>query len=194
VSGTRASSEAFTAEGHTTLSPSELARLTGVSTDTLRHYERKRVLPRPTRSPNGYRRYPAYAVDRVRLVQRALRVGFSLAELARVLSERERGNVPCRSVRALVAERLADLEARLRDLATLRGEMRQLLRGWDDRLAATPIGKQARLLDLLAGQRSAAPKHPTAPPSPVAPMSRTRRLRVRSNVSVTNASERARES
>ncbi len=76
--------------------------------------------------------------------------------------------------------RLTDLEVRLRDLATLRGEMRQLLREWDDRLAATPVGKQARLLDLLAGQRSAASKHPTAPQSSVAPMSPARRLRVRS--------------
>lgn len=171
-----------------------VARLTGVSTDTLRHYERKRVLPRPTRSPNGYRRYPADAVNQVRLVQGALRVGFSLAELARVLNERERGDVPCRSVRALVAERLADLEVWLRDLATLRGEMRQLLREWDDRLAATPIGKQARLLDLLAGQRSAASKQPIFPQSSAAPTSRTRRLPARSNVSLTNTPERARES
>jgi DNA-binding transcriptional MerR regulator len=178
VSRARTRVEALSAESRTTLSPSELARLTGVSTDTLRHYERKRVLPRPTRSASGYRRYPPDAVNRVHLVQRALRVGFSLAELARVLSERERGDVPCRSVRALVAERLADLEVRLRDLATLRDEMRQLLREWDDRLAATPVGKQARLLDLLAGQRSAASKHPVSPQSPAAAMSRTRRLRV----------------
>jgi DNA-binding transcriptional MerR regulator len=180
VSRTRASVTPPSGDGHTTLSSSELARLTSVSTDTLRHYERKRVLPRPSRSPNGYRHYPADAVTRVRLVQRALRVGFSLDELARVLSERERGDVPCRSVRALVAERLADLEVRLRDLATLRGEMRQLLREWDDRLAATPAGKQARLLDLLAGQHSAKSKHPPSPQSLAESTFRARRRRGRS--------------
>ena len=180
MSRTRARVAPLPGDGHTTLSSSELARLTGVSTDTLRHYERKRVLPRPTRSPNGYRHYPADAVTRVRLVQRALRVGFSLDELARVLSERERGDVPCRSVRALVAERLAELEVRLRDLATLRGEMRQLLRQWDDRLAATPVGKQARLLDLLAGQRSAESKHRTSPQALAAPTFHARGRRGRS--------------
>ena len=180
MSRTRANVAPLSGDGHKTLSPSEVARLTGVSTDTLRHYERKRVLPRPTRSPNGYRHYPADAVTRVRLVQRALRVGFSLDELARVLSERERGDVPCRSVRALVAERLADLEVRLRDLATLRGEMRQLLREWDDRLAATPVGKQARLLDLLAGQHSAESKHPPSPQSLAESTFRARRRRGRS--------------
>jgi hypothetical protein len=127
-------------------------------------------------------------------VQRALRVGFSLAELARVLSEREHGDVPCRGVRALVAERLAELEVRLEELATLRDEMRRLLREWDDRLAATPVGKQARLLDLLAGQRPAESKPSASPQSLAAPLSRTRRLRAGSNVSVASAPERAPES
>jgi hypothetical protein len=54
------------------MSPSELARLTGVSTDTLRHYERKGVLGIPARGQGGYRLYPPEAVGRVRLVRRAL--------------------------------------------------------------------------------------------------------------------------
>ena len=144
-------------ERHATLSPSQLARMTGVSTDTLRHYERKRVLPPPTRLPNGYRRYPADAVSRVQLVQRALRIGFSLDELARVLAERQRGGAPCRRVRALISTRLGELEKSLRDLTALRGELRALLRDWDRRLARTPEGTQARLLESLP-ERSAEPK------------------------------------
>jgi DNA-binding transcriptional MerR regulator len=137
-------------ERHAMLSPSELARLTGVSTDTLRHYERKRVLGIPARSRSGYRRYPHEAVARVGLVRRALTIGFTLDELAGVLSERDRGGAPCRSVRTLVADRLAELETRLRDLTELRDELRVLLREWDQRLARIPAGVQARLLDLLA--------------------------------------------
>ena len=79
-----------------TLSPSELAQLTGVSTDTLRHYERKGVLGIPARSQGGYRLYPPEAVGRVRLVRRALAIGFTLHDLAAVLSERDRGGAPCR--------------------------------------------------------------------------------------------------
>jgi DNA-binding transcriptional MerR regulator len=59
-------------------SPSELARLTRVSTDTLRYYERKGVLWIPARSQGGYRLYPPEAVGRVRLVRRALAIGFTL--------------------------------------------------------------------------------------------------------------------
>ncbi len=134
----------------TLLSPSELARLTGVSTDTLRHYERKRVLAVPARSQGGYRRYPPEAVGRVRLVRRALAIGFTLDDLAVALSERDRGGTPCRRVRALVEARLADLEAHLRDLGELRDELRVVLGEWDTRLARIPAGTQARLLDVLA--------------------------------------------
>ena len=63
------------------MGPRDVARVTGVSTDTLRHYERKGLLPGVTRSAAGYRRYSAATVERVMLIQRALVVGFSLAEL-----------------------------------------------------------------------------------------------------------------
>lgn len=132
-----------------TLTRTALARRAGVSPDTLRHYERKGVLPVPLRSSNGYRRYPESAIERVLLVQRALAVGFSLAELAVVLREREAGGAPCRKVQALVKSRLADLEERLSALTTLRDELRDLLADWDERLQRLPPGRQARLLDGL---------------------------------------------
>jgi len=132
------------------LGPRELAEACGVSADTVRHYERLGLLPRAVRTAAGYRRFPPDSVERVRLVQRALTVGFSLRELAGVLERRERGDAPCRRVRALVGERLAALEIRLAELAELRDEMRGLVRDWDRRLARTPDGQRARLLDVLA--------------------------------------------
>ena len=159
------------------LSPSELSRLTGVSTDTLRHYERKRVLPAPARSPNGYRRYPAEAVSRVQMVKRALRIGFSLDELARVLADRQRGGAPCREVRAMVADRLDELEKRLDELTTLRGELQDMLKDWDRRLARLPHGHQARLLESLAESPAKDPKGRRSPwPRPI-PTSRRIRAR-----------------
>src|SRR5215210_4789107 len=84
----------------------ELARLAGVSTDTLRHYERKGVLPAARRLNNGYRKYPLDSLDRVRLIRRALAVGFTLDELAQILKARDHGQAPCREVRTLAAEKL----------------------------------------------------------------------------------------
>ena len=127
----------------------ELARLCGVSTDTLRHYERVGVLPRAPRTRSGYRRYPPEAEARVIMIRRALAIGFSLAELARIFRVRERGGAPCREVRRMAAGKLEDLERRLADLSALRDYMRELLADWDARLDSTPEGARARLLEVL---------------------------------------------
>jgi DNA-binding transcriptional MerR regulator len=136
----------------------ELARAAGVSTDTLRHYERKGVLRRPRRSANGYREYPPDALARVLLVRRALAFGFTLDELARVLRAREGGAAPCREVRALAAAKLSDVEARLGELAALRDELRATLADWDARLSKTEGGGRAGLLESLAVPDSPARK------------------------------------
>jgi len=131
-----------------------LAREAGVSTDTLRHYERKGVLPKPRRSPNGYREYPPEALARVLLVRRALVFGFTLDELARVLRARDRGGSPCREVRALAASKLAGVEARLGELAALRDELRATLDEWDARLSKTGKGVRANLLESLSSRHT----------------------------------------
>jgi DNA-binding transcriptional MerR regulator len=127
----------------------ELAELAGVSTDTLRHYEQKGVLARPLRKANDYRQYPATALQRVRLIRRALAVGFTLDELATVLGERDRGGAPCMEVRTLAAAKLADVETRLREMAELRDELRAVLKDWDRRLARRAPGERAHLLESL---------------------------------------------
>jgi len=127
----------------------ELARQTGLSTDTLRHYERKKVLAMPRRLANGYRMYPATAVERVHLVQRALSFGFTLDELALILAERDSGGSPCGKVRALAAQKLAQVEEQLKSLKELRRDLRTTLADWDDRLSAASGAGQKKLLEKL---------------------------------------------
>ena len=140
--------------GGKALRSGELARQAGVSSDTLRHYERVGVLPRPHRGANGYRQYDEAAVDRVRLVRRSLAVGFTLEELARILTARERGSPPCRQVRRLAAEKLEQLEKRMAEMHHLQEELTRTIRDWDARLAVTPAGKPALLLESLAARGS----------------------------------------
>ena len=134
----------------TSMSAGELAKAAGVSTDTLRHYERKGVLRRPPRAANGYRQYPPEALDRVLLVRRALAFGFTLDELARVLSARDGGAAPCKEVRALAAAKLEEAEERLAQLTALRDELRATLKVWDGRLSKTRDGGRAGLLESLS--------------------------------------------
>jgi DNA-binding transcriptional MerR regulator len=132
----------------------ELARLAGVSTDTLRHYERKGVLPVARRLNNSYRKYPADSLDRVRLIRRALAVGFTLDELARFLKARDRGQAPCREVRSLAEEKLTDVESRLTELQAVRDDLRATLVDWDERLKGKKAGQRAGLLEALAKQET----------------------------------------
>jgi DNA-binding transcriptional MerR regulator len=128
----------------------ELASRAGVSIDTLRYYEQKGVLPPPPRSSNGYRCYPAEALERVQLVRGALRIGFSIDELARVLRLRQSGGVPCRNVRAIAAARLRELRQRQAEIARLCRLLQAVIRRWDRQLARTAPGERAHLLDTLA--------------------------------------------
>lgn len=128
----------------------ELARLAGLSTDTLRHYERIGVLARPPRNTNGYRVYSTGSLDRVLVVQRALLAGFSLAELTRILGQRDLGRAPCRMVHSLARQKIRALGEQIGSLQELRRFLQRLTRDWSSRLRKTPPGRKAYLLDSLA--------------------------------------------
>lgn len=136
-------------QARTALRSGELAKLTGVSTDTLRHYERLGLLARPRRTQAGYRLYPTGAVQRVQLVRRALSVGFSLPELVRILRVRDAGGAPCNQVRALAISKLEQTDQRLEELLLMRKHVMELIATWDKRLDQTPVGERAGLLEML---------------------------------------------
>ena len=129
----------------------ELAKATGVSTDTLRHYERKGVL-HSQRAGNGYRQYPEDALERVRMVRQGLAIGFTLDELRSIFQVFDRGGAPCQQVRNLAVSKLAQIELHLQEVTTLRNELKDALKDWDKRLAKTTSGQRAGLLKTLAAR------------------------------------------
>ncbi len=130
----------------------ELARLAGVSPDTIRYYERIGILPQSPRTASGYRVYPRDAADRVLLVRRALQLGFTLTELADILRVRDRGGVPCHRVLNLTEAKLRSLEQQIQELRRTQRHMRQLVRQWRLQLSHTPPGAKAMLLHSLGDQ------------------------------------------
>jgi DNA-binding transcriptional MerR regulator len=131
------------------LQSGELARLAGVSSDTLRHYERLGLLRKPPRTRGGYRDYPTQALNRVRVIQSALSAGFSLAELATILRMRDRGEVPCQKARLLGEAKLRQIKQQIKELLVMRKQLESILKDWDSRLARAPKGTPARLLEAL---------------------------------------------
>lgn len=106
----------------------EVAAATGVSTKTLRFYEREALLPEPDRLPNGYRDYEPAAIGRVAFIRHAQGVGFTLAQIRDILAVRDGGQGPCVHVDALVHQRITDLERRIAELHAMRDTLQHLAR------------------------------------------------------------------
>ena len=104
----------------------ELARRAGVTTRTIRHYERIGVLPAPERTESGYRLYTEDALARLAFVRAAQTVGLTLGEIREVIAFRDRGEAPCGHVLALVERRAAEPAGRIAEMQRLRVELRSL--------------------------------------------------------------------
>lgn len=98
----------------------ELAARAEVKIDTLRYYERRGLLPAPLRSPSGYRAYESDAVQRVRFIQRAQALGFTLHEIADLLTLQGDSHHACEAVEARARAALERIEGKIRDLTGMR--------------------------------------------------------------------------
>ena len=105
----------------------ELAARAAVNPQTLRYYERRGLLAEPVRTPGGYRAYPSEAVRRVRFIKRAQELGFTLAEVEALLDLAGGGPDSCDGVRALAADKIADLQRRIADLQALQAGLTRLV-------------------------------------------------------------------
>lgn len=114
-----------------TLTIGGVAKAAGVNVETIRYYQRLKMLEEPAKLLGGVRRYGDAAVARVRFIKRAQELGFSLAEIQRLL--RLEDPQSCGAARALAAEKLALVESRVADLERLRGVLKDLIASCDVR-------------------------------------------------------------
>nr|WP_042188770.1 MerR family transcriptional regulator [Kibdelosporangium sp. MJ126-NF4]CEL18450.1 Mercuric resistance operon regulatory protein [Kibdelosporangium sp. MJ126-NF4]CTQ97933.1 Mercuric resistance operon regulatory protein [Kibdelosporangium sp. MJ126-NF4] len=116
-----------------------VADAAGVNLQTLRYYERRGLLAEPERTSGGHRVYPPEAVTVLRVIKAAQGLGFTLDEVAELLElghHRHRSPHPTDGLAARTAVKLAEIEAKLADLAIIRDTLRAALEaGCDDLLA-----------------------------------------------------------
>ena len=105
----------------------QLSRRTGVPIDTVRYYEKQRLLPPPTRSASGYRHYEADDVLRLNFIRRAKVLGFTLDEIRDLLALSSARDGDMAAIRAAAADKLADVERRLAELTRIRDGLRTLV-------------------------------------------------------------------
>lgn len=97
----------------------DVSRLTGLSIDTVRFYEKQGLLG-SVRRKAGIRQYGDEAVRRLEFVRRATALGFTLAEIRGLLRLRVSSRISCERVRERALEKLSDIERRITELERMR--------------------------------------------------------------------------
>ena len=117
----------------TGLRSGEVAAAAGVNLQTLRYYERRGLLAEPDRSLGGHRLYPVEAITSLRVVKAAQRLGFTLDEIADLIDTGRHHHRPVQGLAAKAEAKLAEVEARIRDLQVIADTLRAALdAGCDD--------------------------------------------------------------
>lgn len=98
----------------------KLSRRTGVNIETIRYYERIRILPAPPRTASGRRVYGPAESRMLTFIRRARELGFTLDEIRTMLAlSAENGSGTCGEVRLLATRHLADIRAKIAGLRAM---------------------------------------------------------------------------
>ena len=102
-----------------------LAGAAGVHVETIRYYQRLKLVPEPPRPVGGIRRYSDADAERLRFIKRAQVMGFTLEEIRSLIALQARRS--CRATQDLAATKLRLVDARIRELRGLRKELAGLV-------------------------------------------------------------------
>jgi MerR family mercuric resistance operon transcriptional regulator len=146
----------------TTMTIGELAREAGVGVQTVRYYERRRLLPAAARRSSGYREFTPAALERLRFIRRAQELGFTLSEIAELLTLRLDPHTTAADFKARAEEKIGEIERKLHDLERLRHALAHLAGGCPG--GRSPTG-DCPLLEALGPLHGGAdPRRPTFGP------------------------------
>lgn len=115
--------------GSETMTIGELARRAGVGVQTVRYYERRRLLPAATRRTSGYREFTPAALERLRFIRRAQELGFTLSEIAELLELRLDPHTTAADIKGRAEQKIGEIDRKLRDLDRIRQALAHLAGG-----------------------------------------------------------------
>ncbi|MGZ8935758.1 MAG: MerR family transcriptional regulator [Methylobacter sp.] len=100
------------------------AKKAGVGIETIRYYQRIGLIDQPEKPLSGYRVYSEDTISRLRFIQRAKELGFSLAEISRLLAL---GDGSCLETKELAAHKLEIIKSKLQDLQSMASTLEKLI-------------------------------------------------------------------
>jgi len=103
---------------------SKVAKELDINVETVRFYERRELIEQPPKPELGYRHYPDATVNRIRFIKRSQELGFTLDEIASLLSLNDR---PCGQVQQLAEHKLSTVKEKMADLRCLEKALNALL-------------------------------------------------------------------
>jgi len=106
----------------------KIATLADISPDTLRYYERERLIAPAAKSPGGYRLYERDALRRIRFIKQAQQCGFNLAEIRSLLALRGSSAACCRDIRHVALEKKLQLEAKVKAIKAMSSALTHLIK------------------------------------------------------------------
>ncbi|MBL6653173.1 MAG: helix-turn-helix domain-containing protein [Reyranella sp.] len=130
-----------------------LSKRTGVNIETIRYYERIRLIPSPPRTDSGRRLYGAEDVRRLTFIRHARDLGFDIAAIRTMLALQEMPEASCELVSRIANDQLEAVDSRIRRLRGLRTELIRMVKECDNGKVAT-----CRIIEVLADP----PGHPDA--------------------------------
>lgn len=131
----------------------ELARSTGVGIETIRFYERERLLPQAARSRGNYRLFSVDHVERILFIRHCRSLDMNLDQIRILLGVRDTPKQSCDSVNALLDEKISEVHARISELKQLDVLLKQLRGRCENPATAQTCGILASL-DAASSQES----------------------------------------
>lgn len=98
----------------------ELSKLTGVSLETIRYYEKVGLLPKPPRAENGYRLFTQESVDLLHFVKTCRSLGFSVDEIKQLNELQKDPTHDCHNIDELVAKHIEQVDVKIQQLYQIR--------------------------------------------------------------------------
>lgn len=105
----------------------DLARRTGVKVPTIRYYEQIGLLAAAPRTEGGQRRYGADELKRLAFIRHARDLAFDVEDIRQFLALTETPQRSCHEADSIALRHLAEIEARIRSLQSLRDELRRMV-------------------------------------------------------------------